>query len=79
MVSLGVMSVFAGLYSDKVNRVRLITVACILWSVSSVSAGGFDSFQLFVMMRIFLGIFSSVFKPASLSLLKDYFDDDQRS
>jgi MFS family permease len=79
MVSLGIMTLFAGLYTDKVNRVRFIAAASILWSLSSVFAGGIDSFEEFVIMRIFLGVFSAVFKPASYSLLKDYFDEDQRS
>lgn len=76
MVSLGVMSVFAGLYSDKVNRVQLIAAASVLWSVSSVFAGEIHSFYVFVVMRIFLGVFSSAFKPASHSLLRDYYDED---
>ena len=74
LLSLGVMSIFAGIYSDKANRVRLISFACILWSFTSVFSGEVHSFSVFVTMRIFLGVFSSAFKPASISLLRDYFD-----
>lgn len=78
-MSLGIMSIFAGIYSDKTNRVRLIAFACILWSCTSIFSGEIHSFSVFVTMRIFLGVFSSAFKPASISLLRDYFDSDQRS
>lgn len=79
LLSLGVMSVFAGIFSDKTNRVRLIAFASILWSCTSLASGYIDSFSLFVTMRIFLGVFSSAYKPATLSLLTDFFEPDERA
>lgn len=76
---MAVMSIVAGVFTDKVNRVHLLTGACVLWSLTSVVGSVYTSFPLFVLMRISFGFMSSVLNPAALSLIRDYFPENKRS
>jgi sugar phosphate permease len=62
-----------GSITDNTNRVRLLGISCILWSLSGYIGGAVDSFGVFCLMRIFLGVFQSGCNPPALSLIRDYF------
>jgi MFS family permease len=66
-------------FTDKLNRVHLLTGASILWSLTSIVTGSTFSFPTLVLMRVMFGIFSSVVNPASLSLIRDMFPEEKHS
>jgi ACS family D-galactonate transporter-like MFS transporter len=79
LLPMALMSVVSGAFTDKVNRVHLLTGACFLWSLTSIIGGSFSDFGLFVLMRVCFGILTSALNPASLSLIRDYFPENKRS
>ena len=70
---------FIGKLSDNVNRVLLIGIACIVYSGSTFIAGAVDNYQVFVAMRILLGLFSVAAFTPCVSLIRDYFPPNLRS
>lgn len=68
-----------GLITDNTNRVRLLGIACILWSTTTLVSGEVDNFSVFVGMRVLLGVFSAAANPPAFSLIRDYFPPNYRS
>ena len=74
-----ICGVYMGVITDKVNRVRLLGIACILWSSTTLVDFVVDDFYIFTAMRVMLGIFSAAAIPPALSLIRDYFPPNYRS
>ena len=74
-----ILGIWSGILSGKVNRKMLLGFACIAWSATSIGAGTFTSFGLFVLMRFMLGGIESACNPASYALIADYFPPEYRS
>lgn len=74
-----VVGIFMGAITDTTNRVRLLGVASILWSLSTFTSGEVDSFEVFSSMRLCLGIFTAACIPPAVSLIRDYFPPAYRS
>jgi MFS family permease len=68
-----------GLATDNINRKWLLSIGCLLWSITTVVSGMTDRFSIFVAMRIALGIICSICNPAAYSLIRDYFPPAFRS
>ena len=74
-----IVGIFMGNITDKSNRVQLLGVAGILWSLSTYLSGSVDSFEVFVVMRVLLGVFTAACNPPAISLIRDYFPPSFRS
>ena len=64
---------------DKTNRIKLLTGACVLWSLTSIATGSFNSLLVLGIMRFLLGFTQSVAEPAMYSLVGDYFPENKIS
>ena len=69
-----------GSLSDQVkSRKTFMGLAVLTWSGCVALTGFTDSFTVFVLMRVLLGVFESITNPVSYSLLRDIFPPDYRS
>ena len=68
-----------GTVADKVNRVTLLGIGCVLWSSTTLISGEIDSFWVFVSARVLLGVFTASCQAPALSLIRDYFPPGRRS
>ena len=69
-----------GSLSDQVKSRKLFMgLAVLVWSGCVAVTGFTDSFTVFVLMRVLLGVFESITNPVSYSLLRDIFPPDYRS
>jgi MFS family permease len=48
-----------GTVADKVNRVTLLGIGCVLWSSTTLISGEVDSFWVFFGARVLLGVFTA--------------------
>jgi len=78
-VSYSTVGVFAGNMTKVMSRKMILGVSCILWSMSTFSAGFFNSFLVFCAMRFLCGGFATCSNPSSFGLLADYFPPERRS
>ena len=68
-----------GIITDNTNRVRLLGVAGILWSSTTLISGEVDNFYVFIGMRVLFGMFSAAANPPAFSLIRDFFPPNYRS
>ena len=71
------LSALAGRITDENNRVRLLGLATILWSLATLGGAEIDNFGLFCILRVSFGAITTISNPASLSLTRDYFPKDK--
>lgn len=69
----------AGILVDRVRRVRLLTVAVLLWGLASGISALSTSFLFLLFTRLGLGIVVAVAGPAVASLLGDFIPGRERS
>jgi MFS family permease len=62
-----------GMMVDKINRVHMLSISIILWSVAMLASGLAGSYQTLLITRLFLGAVSATAGPAIASLTGDYF------
>ena len=55
----------------------MISLACVVYSLTSMVTGYFDSFGLLVAMRVLLGVAMAATDPLAFSMLADYFKPHQ--
>lgn len=73
-----VATVPAGMLVDRVRRVRLLSVAVLLWGVASAVSGLATGFAFLLLARLGLGVVIAVGGPAIASLVGDYFPERER-
>ena len=56
-VTFAVFGIFGGVTADNINRKMIIIVCSIGWSVCTLLSGIIDSYWMFFLMRVLLGIF----------------------
>lgn len=78
-VAYSISGIFMGLLSDKFNRKKMLGVACILWSLTQCVSSQTSYLSVFFLMRIFQGILQSANNPISVTILKDYFPQKNRT
>jgi MFS family permease len=64
--------------ADRTNRVRIIAVACGLWSLCTAACGFAGSFALLAVARIGVGVGEAGGSPPSYSIISDYFPPKRR-
>lgn len=65
--------------SERVNRVRIITIAIVLWSLMTVFCGIATSFLVLLLFRIGVSIGEAGCTPPAQSLIADYFRPSSRA
>ncbi|GDX79075.1 MFS transporter [Deltaproteobacteria bacterium] len=74
-----VLGVPFGRLADRVNRVRMIAVGLVVWSVFSGLTGLMHSFEALFACRLMVGVGEATLGPAAISLLADYFPAGRRA
>jgi predicted MFS family arabinose efflux permease len=64
--------------ADRANRVRVLTVACALWSVATVGCGMAQNYPQLAIARMSVGIGEAGGVPPSYSIISDYFPAARR-
>lgn len=72
------MGVPVAMLADRINRVRLVAVSCVMWSVCTGLCGFAQNFWQLALARFGVGIGEAGGTAPSLSILSDYFRPDQR-
>lgn len=75
----GVVGLFIGRLADTRNRVRIVTVALVLWSIASALSGLARNFVQMFLARAAIGIGESGCVPSAHSLIGDTFPPERRS
>jgi MFS family permease len=69
----GVIVLFTGGLTDKVNRRNMICVACLLWGFVTFLNSFCSTFFQLLVLRMCLGALMAFFGPAVYSLIADFF------
>ena len=72
------MGVPVAMLADRINRVRVVAVACTMWSVCTGLCGLAQNFWQLALARFGVGIGEAGGTAPSLSILSDYFTPEQR-
>lgn len=73
-----VMGVPAAMLADRVNRVRLVAAACLVWSVFTGACAFASSFWQLALARFGVGTGEAGGTAPSLSILADYYPPEKR-
>lgn len=65
--------------ADRTNRVSIITLSLLVWSVFTALTGLARSFTHFLFARVAVGIGEAGCSPSAYSLISDYFPPERRS
>jgi len=77
-LSVAVMSPFAGTIVDKIGRVKVLIIALIFYIIAGSSGFWLNNLYLILVGRIFLGFGIAGILTATVTLIGDYFVDDER-
>ncbi len=64
--------------ADRTNRVRIVAVACAVWSLFTAACGFANSFTMLALARIGVGVGEAGGSPPSYSVISDYFPKEKR-
>ncbi|MEO5640848.1 MAG: MFS transporter [Sphingomicrobium sp.] len=74
-----VLGLPCGWLADRVNRIRLIAAAIMLWTVMTILGGLSTSYAMLFVTRMGVGVGEAALVPAAVSLLADSFSPDRRA
>lgn len=74
-----ICTLFTGIVADKYNRVNILGIASISWSLCTLLAGETDNFGIFVASRVIMGAFFSFIHPPSTGIIRDNFGPSFRA
>jgi MFS family permease len=72
-LSFSIAGIFTGMAIDRFNRVRILALACIVWSSTSLVTGSVNSLVVLGLMRVLMGISLSACELSTYSIVADYF------
>ncbi|WP_326523071.1 spinster family MFS transporter [Sphingomonas sp.] len=72
------LAVPVGWLADRTNRVRVLSVACALWSAATAACGMANSYPQLVLARMTVGIGEAGGVPPSYAIISDYFPPHRR-
>jgi predicted MFS family arabinose efflux permease len=72
------ISIPVGWLADKTNRVRVLSLACALWSAATVACGLAANYPHLVAARMAVGIGEAGGVPPSYAIISDYFPPGRR-
>jgi predicted MFS family arabinose efflux permease len=64
--------------ADRGNRVRVLTVACAVWSAATIACGMAQNYSQLAIARMSVGVGEAGGVPPSYSIISDYFPADRR-
>jgi predicted MFS family arabinose efflux permease len=73
-----VLAIPIGWLADRVNRVRLLSIACAVWSAATVACGMATSYPQLAAARMAVGVGEAGGVPSSYAIISDYFPSGQR-
>ena len=75
----GLVSPFAGMVADKMNRKWLVVGSLFVWSAVTLAMGYATNFDQLYYLRGIMGISEALYIPSALSLLADWHEGKSRS
>lgn len=72
------ISIPVGWLADRGNRVRVLALACAIWSAATVACGLSRTYPQLVMARMVVGVGEAGGAPPSYSIVSDYFPPEKR-
>jgi predicted MFS family arabinose efflux permease len=73
-----VIAIPVGWLADRTNRVRVLSIACALWSAATAACGMAASYGQLVVARMAVGVGEAGGVPPSYAIISDYFPREQR-
>jgi predicted MFS family arabinose efflux permease len=73
-----VLAIPVGWIADRVNRVRLLSVACALWSAATIACGLAANYPQLAVARMAVGVGEAGGVPPSYAIVSDYFPSGKR-
>jgi predicted MFS family arabinose efflux permease len=73
-----VIALPVGWFADRTNRVRVLAIACALWSAATMACGLASTYRQLVIARMAVGVGEAGGVPPSYAILSDYFPTGQR-
>jgi predicted MFS family arabinose efflux permease len=73
-----VLAIPIGWIADRTNRVRLLSVACAVWSAATVACGMSANYAQLAAARMAVGVGEAGGVPPSYAIISDYFPSGQR-
>jgi predicted MFS family arabinose efflux permease len=73
-----VLAIPVGWLADRTNRVRVLSLACALWSAATVACGLAATYPQLVLARMSVGIGEAGGVPPSYAIVSDYFPPGTR-
>ena len=74
-----ILSIPLGRIVDRANRIRVLVIGILVWTISCVTCGLAKNFWQLGVARMGVGAGEASVTPASWSLLADYFPEDERA
>jgi MFS family permease len=74
-----VFTIPVGLFVDRIQRVPLLAVSIVLWSIASLLSAFAGSYSTLLLTRLLLGAVVATAGPAIASLTGDYFPSQERA
>lgn len=75
----GILTVPAGVLTDRTKRTRLLAVSVLGWSVATALSGAAPTYRWLIGARAALGLVSATAGPVVASLTGDFFPADERA
>lgn len=72
------ISIPVGWLADRTNRVRVLSIACALWSAATVACGLAKNYPQLVVARMAVGVGEAGGVPPSYAIISDYFPPGRR-
>ena len=74
-----VLAVPVGWFADRTNRVRVLSLACAIWSAATIACGLSTSYAKLTMSRMAVGVGEAGGVPPSYAIISDYFASGRRA
>lgn len=68
-----------GIWADRWNRTRIVSVGAFFWSLATLASGMVGSFRALLGARAAVGIGESAYTPAAASMISDAFAQEERA
>lgn len=72
------ISIPVGWLADRSNRVKVLSLACVIWSAATVACGMASTYPQLVVARMSVGVGEAGGVPPSYAIISDYFPRGQR-
>jgi predicted MFS family arabinose efflux permease len=73
-----ILAIPVGWFADRTNRVRVLSIACALWSAATVACGLSTSYTQLAIARMSVGVGEAGGVPPSYAIVSDYFPPGTR-